>query len=307
MIANYFRKTKPTHILMLGILFLSYFLLAVFLVEKPIFSIVLILKKIGFLLLIIITFFLVQFINRKNQLTAQNGYVLLLLTILFGIFPKTLEYQDKFLAHFILLFAYRRIYSLKTKKNIKEKLLDSGILIGIAFLIYYWSILFFGILIISIFNNKVQNIRNLTIPIIGFISPVLIVFTYYFFIDSLSSFYNIIEFQYSFNFQVFTNFKLLFPIVFLIFLVLISLPIISIKMNSTMQTLKPSWFILLTHLFLSIILIIFTHNKDSSELIFIFFPLIIIITNFLQLIDKMIFRELIFITLLFFSFYTYFI
>ena len=301
MIANFFRKTKPIHAIFISALFLGYYLSAILLIEKPLYSLGIVVEKIGQLILFLLLFFLVRFINRKNQLSGQNSYVLLVLTILFGIFPKTLEVQNIFYAHFFLLLAFRRIYSLKTNKNIKEKLFDSGLWIGSAALIYSWSILFLILIYAAIIIRKRQEIRNLIIPIVGLIIPFFVVFTYYFFTDNTGAFNDKLTLYYSFSYVEFSE---LFTLICLTVLVIFSIVFVSLKIHSLLNDIKASWLLIIIHLLVAVYLIVITPEKDE---LFLFFPLIIIISNCIQLFNKMLIRELIIVGLLFLSINAYFI
>ncbi len=301
MIANFFRKTKPIHAIFISALFLGYYLSAILLIEKPLYSLGIVVEKIGQLILFLLLFFLVRFINRKNQLSGQNSYVLLVLTILFGIFPKTLEVQNIFYAHFFLLLAFRRIYSLKTNTNIKEKLFDSGLCIGVSTLVYSWSILFLILIYAAIIIRKRQEIRNLIIPIVGLIIPFFVVFTYYFFTDNTGAFNDKLTLYYSFSYAKFSE---LFPLICLTVLVIFSIVFVSLKIHSLLNDIKASWLLIIIHLLVAVYLIVITPEKDE---LFLFFPLTIIISNCVQLFNKMLIRELIIVGLLFLSINAYFV
>jgi len=90
-------------------------------------------------LVLIVTFFMVNFIVRKNGLSKDNSYVLLIMVLCFGLFPQSSLNYLFIISNLILLFAFRRIYSLRTNKEIKEKIFDSAFWVGIATLIYPWS------------------------------------------------------------------------------------------------------------------------------------------------------------------------
>jgi hypothetical protein len=303
MIANFFRKTKPIHAIFISVLFLGYYLLAIFIIEKPSFSLGILLEKVVLLILFLLLFFLIRFINRKNHLSGQNSYVLLLLAIFFGTFPKTMEVQNVFYAHFYLLFSFRRIYSLKTNKNIKEKLFDSGIWVGVASLFYSWSVIFLVLIYGAIIIRKRQEVRNLIIPIIGFITPLFIAFTYYYFIDNSITFNNKLVFYYSFSFVEFSEY---YSIIYLSALIVISLIFVSLKIHSLSNDLKASWALIIIHLLIAICMIITVPQKHESFL-FLFFPFTIIISNLMQLFDKMLIREIIVLSLLLISISVYFV
>lgn len=307
MIANFFHKTKPVHSFFISGLFFVYFLLSIFIVEKPEFSFLLILQKLGFLFVFIVFFFLVRFVNRKNYLSGQDGYVLLILAMLFGMFPRAMEINNLFVSLFFLLLAMRRIYSIRTFKNVKQKLFDSGLWIGVAALFYMWSSIFLGLIFLAVFVHKRQEIRNLIIPIVGFITPIFLAFTYYFVTDDISSFYNRLIFEYSLSFDNYFAINLWLPIIILFILSIIGIAIVSIKIYSLTNDLKPSWALILAHFFIAIYIIIFSPIKDGSEMLFIFFPISIIIANNLQLINKRVFREILVYGLLALSFSVYFL
>ena len=306
MIANFFKKTKPIHAIFISALFLVYYILAILIVEKPLFSLGLVLKKVGFLFFFLILFFLVRFINRKNQLSELNSYVLLILAILFGIFPKTMEIHNIFYAHFFLLLSFRRIYSLKTNKNIKEKLFDSGLWVGVATLFYSWSFLFIILVFTAIFIRKKQELRNLIIPIIGYATPLFIIVVYYFMTDNSFVFYQKLILDYSFSFNEYTHINRLTLIGLIAFLV-IAISIVSVKINSLKNDLKSSWILIIIHFLISVSFVIVAPQKKGTEIIMIFFPSVIISANLLQLIDKMIVREVIVLGFLAVSFSLYFL
>ena len=142
MIANFFKKTKPINSFFIGVLFLVYYILFLIYIDTTPFSFLELLKKSGLLLLFLTTFFLVRFINRKNYLSGQSAYVLLFLAMLFGVFPETMNVGNVFISHLALLLGFRRLYSVKSNKLVKQKIFDFGFWVGVASLFYMWSSIF---------------------------------------------------------------------------------------------------------------------------------------------------------------------
>ena len=298
MIANFFQKTKPIHAIIISGLFLVYFFAAIFVVEPPPFSFLLILKKLGLLFVFIILFFLVRFINRKNFLSEMNAYVLLILAILFGAFPKAMGMDNLFIAHFLLLFSFRRIYSIRTFKSVSQKLFDSGFWIGTACLFYSFSAVFLVLVFATALVHKKNSIRNILIPIVGFITPLFLAFTYFFITNDVTSFYQKLIVVYSFDFDEYLKWSILIPFTVLTVLTVMSLVLVSIKSASLSNDFKQSWLLIIIHFLCSVYIILMAPSKDGSELLFAFFPLIIMITNYLQLLNRNIFREIVVYTLL---------
>lgn len=298
MIANFFQKTKPIHAIIISGLFLIYFLGAIFLVEQPSFSFLIVLKKFGLLFVFLILFFLVRFINRKNHLSEMNAYVLLILAMLFGTFPRAMQMNDIFIAHFLLLFAFRRIYSVRTFKSVNQKLFDSGFWIGIATLFYSWSAVFMLLVFATALAHKKNSIRTILIPIVGFVAPLFLAFTYFFVTDDIAIFYQKMTFVYSFNFDKYVELAMLVPMAVWSLLTFMSLGLVSIRSATLSNDLKQSWLLIIIHFLCVVYIILMAPSKDGSELLFLFFPVVIMLTNYLQLLSRNIFREIVVYTLL---------
>ncbi len=305
MIANFFQKTKPIHAIIISMLFLIYFLATIIFVEQPLFSFLLIIKKLGLLLVFFILFFLIRFINRKNYLSEMNAYVLLILVILFGTFPRTMQMDNLFLAHFLLLFSFRRIYSVRTFKSVNQKLFDSGFWIGIATFFYCWSTVFMLLVFATALVHKKNSIRTILIPIVGFVTPLFLAFTYFFVTDDIVTFYQKLTFVYSFDFDIYREMLMLVPLVVLFVLTFMSIGLVSIRSASLSNDLKQSWLLVIVHFSCAVYIILMASSKEGSEMIFLFFPIAIILTNYLQLLNKNIFREIIVYTLLVLSLSAY--
>ena len=135
-------------------------------------------KRIVYFMLLLVILFSVNFIVRKNNLVKDNSYVLLIFVILIGMFPFSVLNFKLVIINFILLLSYRRIYSLRTQKDIKEKLFDSAFWIGIATLIYPWSALIVLLIFLAALLFDKWTWRNALIPFVGFFCPILIYAAY---------------------------------------------------------------------------------------------------------------------------------
>ncbi len=293
MIANFFKKTKPIHAIFISLLFLVFYLSSIFLVEKPNFSFWLILKKGGFLLFFLALFFLIRFINRKNQLSGQDSYFLLVLALLFGMFPRTMIVNEIVIAHFFLLLSFRRVYSIRSNKNVKQKVFDSAFWVGIASLFYMWSAVFLLLIFVAILVCKKQKIRNSIIVLIGFITPLFLVFTYCFVTDNSVAFFDALFFEYNLSFANFNSLQYLIPIYFISVVTIVSMVIVRLKINALANDLKPSYMLLICHFLIAIYIVLLSPEKNGSEFILVFFPIAIFSANLVQLIKHTILREVV--------------
>ena len=293
MIANFFNKTKPVIVVNLLILFTILYLLSNFLTQNIELSLISIASKIGLLFGFIFMLFVVNFILRKNNLTEDNSYSLLIFILFLSSFNETFYSEKLFFSNLFLLFAFRKIYSLNSGFNTIQKLFDAGLWIGLSTLIYQWSVLFFLLIYLAMFIYRNINFKNLFVPILGFISPVIIFFTYHFYNDNLNVFYSSFNFEYGLDFQNYNSLKILIPLTLLITLLIWCIINLIPKIVLTSKNFKAAWQILIIHLIISIIIIIAAPLKHGSELFFIFLPTAIVITIYLQKTTSNIFKNMI--------------
>ncbi len=289
MIAKFFNKTRPITTLIIVVFlaliyFFSFFYLTLVDIGFLFFS-----KNAFFFLVLLVTFFIINFIVRKNVLTKDNSYVLLILSFCFAMFPFATLNKHFLITHLLLLLAYRRIYSLRTNKNTKEKLFDSAFWIGIATIVYPNSFLYLLLIYGAIYLFNKSTIRNIIIPLIGFLAPILIYGVYLFAVDDLSGFD--LQFNYSFSFLNYNSLELLIPIALISAYILWAIFPTTIKIVIINNEFRTSWFLLLIHLLISVLIIIPSFDKNGSEFLFTFFPLAIILTNYIQIVKEKWFKE----------------
>ena len=288
MIAKFFNKSTP--IITFTIFIVVFMVIIVsLLTSKQDFSWVYFFKKLVIFFFLLLTLFLVQFISKKNGLVKDNTYDLLLIVLFIVMFPLVTEDLNLLLSHFLLLLAFRRIYSLRTMKDAKEKLFDSSFYIGIATILYPWSIVYMLLPYMAIINFNKRTVRNVIIPLVGLITPFIIYSCYLLLIDQFQAF--TIKFNSSFVFTNYNNFSLLIPIALLLgFIIWVIIPT-TLKIITFNSELKNSWFVLLAHLILSILVIIPAPEKNGSEFLFLFFPTSILFTNYLQMVKEKWFKD----------------
>ena len=168
MIANFFSKTKPINTLAIVVLLFLIYTISTITNFDGVLSFPFLLKRISYFLLLLIILFSVNFIVRKNNLVKDNSYTLLLYVVLIGMFPFSVLNFKLAMINFILLLSYRRIYSLRTQKDVKEKLFDSAFWIGIATIIYPWSALILLLVYLAAYIFDKWTWRNALVPLIGF-------------------------------------------------------------------------------------------------------------------------------------------
>ena len=266
-----------------------------------------ILEEAGILLVILLSVFLVNFVSGRNELTGRNAFK----TVLFGgficMFPEVLKNNPVILANFFVLLALRRIISLKSQRETKEKIFDATFWISIASLFYFWSIIFLFLVYFGILVHAGHRFKNWLIPIIAFLTLLSIVTSgSLLFNDSFYTFSNWFQ-ESNFDFTAFRATDVLIPLAFLIALMLWSLFFYVSVIQKASATSKNSLFMVLLMLFLSLTLVVFAPTKDSSELLFFFAPLSIIVTNYFQASEDKWFKEIMLLLVVFLPVVLYFL
>ena len=284
--ANFFSKTKPATIILIVAILFAFYVVAHALFSFSEFSILLFAQKIVLFALYTIYLLAVNFIIKKNKLTLDNSFALLLIVFLMGSFYETLLNKTVLFSNLFLLFGFRKIYSLASVSNTQKKLFDSGFWIGLAALIYTWSILFVVIIYAAVIIFQRLSFKNLIIPIVGVITPILIYYSYLLYFEDVTVLINNINFTISTNFTTYKSTGLLSVILFLATVLIVSVLSVTPKIAVVSKKLKLSWGVLLIHSLIAVVIIAFTFEKNGAEFFFILFPAAVIITNFIQKINS---------------------
>lgn len=289
MLANFFNKSTPFHTLLIVFFVLFIMLTVAFQAGTLIFNPSFLLKEIALFFLLLGSFFMVHFINTKNKLVKENAYDLLLFLILIALFHKVTLHFNLVLTHLILLFSFRRIYSLRSPKNVREKLFESGLYIGIAAIFYPYSIFYLILCLAAVLIFDRRTVRNVFIPMVGCFVPLFLYSTYLFLTDRFSL--EFLALDSSFSYLSYNDFSILVPIALLITLLLWSIFSSTIKVLAVNNEFKSFWILVLVHLVLSLFITIPAPIKDGSEFLFLFFPSLVLFTNYLQMATDYWFKE----------------
>ncbi|WP_339660535.1 DUF6427 family protein [uncultured Polaribacter sp.] len=300
MLANYLNKSKPINFIGILVFFIICFLTTVsshlfntgFSGEK-------LLKSFILLMLFLSVFFFYNFILSKNKLTFDNSYAYLLFTLfIICILPELTSYKTLILA-IIYLFFLRKIYSLRSHKKVIQKLFDSGFWLGILFILEPISILFFILVFTAVILHLKITLHTLFTAVIGFIAPLFIYFTYFFWFDKTEEFTRLFNFDFNIDIQIYTQTKLFWFFVCIFTSSLFSIFFKSVETIGVSNTFRRSWTLLIINFFIILLFLALLPAKNGSEIIFILFPASVIITNGIELIKKNIIKNLILFGFLF--------
>jgi hypothetical protein len=164
MISSIFGKTKPiNYIIVLVFLFFFYWFWHLMVFDMEYTS-----EKLGIKLvvaaLLLFSVFLVDFVIKRNKLTDINSFAILFYAILIIAFPETLLDNDAILCSMFLLFASRRLISIRSLKNIKLKIFDATIWVVVSSIFYDWALLYLVLVFAAIYIYEPKNFRNWLVP-----------------------------------------------------------------------------------------------------------------------------------------------
>ncbi len=300
MLTNFFSKTKPITIVIILALFLSYYGIALLNKVSGVYDF----KVVP---LFLITIGLVSFIDVKNELTFDNTYAVLFFVTLLGIFPSILKIDIIFYSNFTLLLFLRKVYSLQSSKKFLKKLFDSGLWLGITFLMQPFCALFFVLLFTSIIFHQKLTLRALFIPLVGFITPLFLYFTYCFWHDNLPVFYGLFLWEIAPALSVFLSTPFLIGLVFTLFLALLAIILKTPKTLSILNVFRKSWMLLLLNFVSALFLVFLIGDQSGNELLYVTFPISVILANGLELFEKKWFVDIVTISFLVFPLVNFFV
>ena len=294
MLTSFFSKSRPINFILVAFYILVFYLLfnfsRLFLSPFPV-----ILEETGILLIILLSVFLVNFVSGRNELTGRNAFK----TVLFGgficMFPAVLRNNPVIMANLFVLLGLRRIVSLRSQRETVQKIFDATFWIGIASLFYFWSVLFLFLVYFGILVHVGHRFKNWLVPVIAILTLVSLVTCGSLLLND--SFYTLSDWfvHSNFDFTAYRTPALLVPVAFLFALMIWSSFFYITVIQKAGTTVKSSLFMILLMLFLSLSLAVLAPTKDSSELLFSFAPLAIIVTNYFQVTRDKWFKEILLI------------
>ena len=123
-----------------------------------------------------------------NNLISQKGILkfnTILPATLLLIFGSIFSFSPAWLALFIMLFFFNKLLSMYQKERPYALLYDAGLLLGLAVLVYPPTLFFFPLIYVANLSYSVSAWRNYVIPIIGFITPLVMIAAYFYVMDTL--------------------------------------------------------------------------------------------------------------------------
>lgn len=290
MIASLFSKTRPINYALVLIMLFSCFFLYQFQISNEDFPSGDLFSKIIVFLLLLLSFFLVNFISLKNTLTQNDNYAILLFLVFILLFPSILNNIKIVLSNVFLLLALRRLISLKTLSSSKEKIFDASFWIFLSAIFHFWSILYILLVFISIVFHSGKDYKNWILPFVSFFCVwILYIATSLILYDNYSI--NKDVFEVSFNFFDFKNSYENMTLAAFVSISVLFFASQTIDYQNKPLNMQSSYKQIYFAFILSIGIYVFSANKSNDLLLYSFAPLSILGANMFEKMENSIYKE----------------
>lgn len=281
MLASVFNKTRPINYIILTLLvvfFYSIFVDKSFFLSGDTYQLI---SKVGILILLLLMIYLAQFIVSRNRLANDTGYVPLIFVSFLLLFPTSFENSRVVIASFFILLALRRIFSLHSLKESKEKIFDASLWICIASLFHFWSILYLILLFYAIASFGSKDYRNWIIPVISFFGA--FVFLSLYLLINKESYYNWIiqKVQVSFDFMYFENVYQNIALAVFVSIALLYFLSQLTSLSSKPYNMQNVYKKVILAFVIGVLIYVVSQEKNNGMLLFTFFPLAILGANYI--------------------------
>lgn len=287
MLASIFSKTKPINYIILTILILLISVLYLFIDQDQLvwtnyeFG-----KRTVLLGLLTVMMFLSQFVVTKNRLVKDNAYVPLLFVSFLMLFPTVLVHSKVIIANYFVMLALRRIFSLHSLNQSKEKIFDTALWIFVASLFHFWSVLFFLLLFVAIAFFGTKDYRNWFIPVIAFFC-VSIFLEIYLVLENISYyewFWD--KCRVSFDFMYFENQYQNISLAVFVPIALLFFVSQALTISSKPYNMQGTYKKIILSFLIGIAIYIVSADKNNGTLLFTFFPLSVLGANYIESIPQ---------------------
>lgn len=292
MISNFFSQSKPIHYIVVSVLLLLIFVLTRLDVLDANPSFISISKQMGLFFVALLSVFVFDFFVSRNNLTKKNSYNIVLFVLFFSILPQAIINSEIVFANFFVLLALRRIISLRTQKDTKKKLFDAAFWIALATIFFFWSSVFLVLIFAALLIYGITDVKNYVIPLIGIATVAIILVSYLIIVDIDILQFAERRFGFSFDFSNLNSKQIIIGATLLLSFGLWSLFYYIKNLKSQMKSYRPSFTIVILTAILSLLIVVVSPSKNGSEFIFMFAPLSIIITNYLEVVTEKWFKEI---------------
>jgi hypothetical protein len=293
MISSFFSKAKPIHFVAVTLLLLIAFTYTKAIHLKQALDVLLITKQILLFGVCFFSIFVFDFLSGKNDLTKSNSYKILFFSLFMVMMPQTFLNSKILVANLFILFALRRIISIRTMQHVNKKVFDAAFWISLATLLSFWASLFYILIFAALILYTITDIKNWLIPFIGILTVGVITVCFLLITNTdVIGYLSSTDTAISFDFSMLNSSQIVLSstVILSYFVWAIFFYINNIKTKS--KSYKPSYLLILLAALIGVTIVIISPQKTGAEFLFLFAPLSIIMANYLEIISEKWFKEI---------------
>ncbi len=292
MITSLFRKSTPVNyalvILLTAVCYILYQIADATGVDTT-YSLV---NQIGIFVFIIGSIFVANFIIKKNNLSRDSSYTILFVLLFLLFFPSIFNEPNLIIANFFVLLGLRRLISLHSLKSAKEKVFDASLWIFVATLFHFWSILFIGLVFISILFHVSRDYRNWILPFLAFFATAAVFILVAFAIDTTWIGHVLNGMRTDVSIDYFTNVKENIAISVYASVSLFFTASMFATLSGRPLVSQTSYKKIIASFMIAIVIFVISPNKSNDVLIFTIAPLAFMATSHIEILHEKIKQEI---------------
>jgi hypothetical protein len=306
MITSVFKKSTPLNFSLVVILMLVFFLIYQTQDLEWTNSVLLIIQKAGIFIVLLASVLITNFISKRNGLSKDSSYTILFYFLFLLFFPPVLDDINLVFSSFFILLALRKLIALQSLKTTKEKIFDASLWIFVASLFHFWSILYIGLVFISIIFHVARDYRNWILPFIAFIAVgiIFILFGIFSQVDIYEYLYRSVNTNFEINYFTnnYQNGALSIYATIALFFVISMFASIS----NRPLVLHDSFKKVIACFFIGVLIFLVSSNKSNDLLIFTIAPLAIMANSHIEIPQHKLRQEIVLFVLIGCSLFAFF-
>ena len=235
----------------------------------------------------------------KNDLVPKNTLIpSMVYLVLMSHSPNLLYFHPVLVSGLLIIIVLYYIFQVYTEEEAFPQIFNAGFMLGIASLFYFPSIYFILFLWITFILYRLFKWREWLIPVFGFLTPYILLFTYYFWFNKLDVvlsaysdyFSHLAIFDFTFDYPVINYIIILFIILFMFW----SLFLLSAEIPEKIISIKKRYWTVFWLFIMALLTYLFCQSFYSSHQILILIPGAIFISYTFSIVRKLIWIEIIF-------------
>lgn len=243
--------------------------------------------------LLLFSVFAVDFIIKRNKMTEPNSFAILFYAILIIAFPETLLDNDAVLCSMFLLFASRRLISIRSLKDIKLKVFDATIWVVVSSFFYDWAILYLILVFSAIYIYEPKNARNWMVPFASIFTVFMIGYCALVLSDNTNFIFEHYQFNFNFDTSYYLNIANSSKLALYILLVLALSIYAFLKLGKAGLGKIVTLRLIALSFIIGLVVKMLTTSSDDFPIMITFFPAVVFIANYVESIKKPKIKELV--------------